>query len=168
MFTFEYLAKSDFDEYAPRLFEILHRNMSETAPSGFSYEEDYISWTSSFGDAFKGREQRKIVLILSPEREIVGFFCFCALGDTLHMEEIQLVPACQGKHGVFRRLYRFVTAQLPSGLLYAEAYADKRNSKSLAVLGRLGLEVIGENESGSCYHLRGSFGNLLEWLNKTD
>jgi RimJ/RimL family protein N-acetyltransferase len=41
-----------------------------------------------------------------------------------------------------------------------EAYADKRNRKSLAVLAHLGLSVIGENKNGISYRLRGSYAEL--------
>ncbi len=166
MFTFQYLGKADFDRYAPTLFGILHGNMSEIAPSGCSFEEDYCSWTEAFGGAFKGRAARKLVLILSPENSVVGFFGFCVSEDTFAMEEIQLAAQYQGRYGIFRSLYEFVTEQLPCSLKYVEAYANKSNSKSLGILGRLGLEVIGENKTGSCWHLRGDYSSFLSWLGK--
>jgi RimJ/RimL family protein N-acetyltransferase len=43
-----------------------------------------------------------------------------------------------------------------------EAYADKRNQKSLAVLAHLGLTVMGENKNGISYHLRGSYAELKQ------
>ncbi len=168
MFSFEYLDKSDFDSYASELFEILYGNMSVIVPSGLSCEEDFSSWSSAFGGAFKGREPRKILLVLSQEREVVGFFGYCVSTDTFMMEEIQLLPQYQGKHGIFRNLYEFVIGQLPKNLKYVEAYAHKNNSKSLSVLGKLGLDTVGENSSGSCYLLRGEYSSLLQWLKKCE
>ncbi len=168
MFLFEYLDKSDFDMYAPKLFEILYCNMSVIAPSGLSYEEDFSSWSSAFGGAFKGREQRKILLVLSQEREVIGFFGYCVSSDTLMMEEIQLLPQYQGKHGIFRSLYEFVVGELPKNLKYVEAYAHKNNSKSISILRKMGLEAAGENPSGSCHFLRGEYSSLLQWLQKCE
>ncbi len=162
-FSFTYLEKNEFDCYAPRLFALLHRNMTPIAPTGNSYEEDYAAWCRAYGGAFRGREERKIVLILSPEEEFVGFFAYCALGDTFHMEEIQFAPAYQGKYGMFRALYRFVLERLPPDLKFVEAYVHKTNEKSLAVQRHLGLRIIGESKNGNCFHLQGDFADLLRW-----
>jgi RimJ/RimL family protein N-acetyltransferase len=75
------------------------------------------------------------------------------------MEEIQFKPAYHGS-GLFGDLYRYLIPRLPADIQVVEAYADKRNQKSLAVLAHLGLTVIGENKNGISYHLRGSYAEL--------
>ena len=75
------------------------------------------------------------------------------------MEEIQFKPAYRGS-GLFGDLYRYLIPRLPADIQAVEAYADKRNAKSLAVLAHLGLSVIGENKNGISYRLRGSYAEL--------
>ena len=163
---FEYLEKESFSENAPHLFSILHANMTLIAPTGNSYEEDYECWRDAFGSAFVQQEERKIILILSRHR-VVGFFCYSVNGDIFRMEEIQIIPDYQGKDGVFRNLYSFVVKNLPENLQYVEAFANKKNSRSLAILDRLGLKIIGTNRNHTSYHLRGTFDDLLLWLNRS-
>ncbi len=167
-FIFSFLSKSDFDIYAPRLFDLLYRNMSEIAPEECSYEEQRDIWFRTYGGAFGAREARKIVLIHTREGELVGFFGYCAAGDTFLMEEIQFEPQFQTKYGIFRKLYEFVMPNLPNGIEKVESYAHKSNSRSLAIQSKLGLCVVGENESGNSYHLMGDYEKLLGWLHMRD
>ncbi len=159
---FKYLEKNEFSAYAPMLFSILHTNMSVIAPSGNSYDEGYTNWCNTFGKAFIEREQRKLILIKS-EATIIGFFGYSCNESTFKMEEIQLASEYHGVDGIFRQLYHFVVENLPAGLKYVEAYADKRNGKSISILNRLGLKIVGEDEG--YYHFEGSFAELLLWLN---
>ena len=75
------------------------------------------------------------------------------------MEEIQFKEAYHGS-GLFGDLYRYLIPRLPADIQAVEAYADKRNRKSLAVLAHLGLTVMGENKNGISYRLRGSYAEL--------
>ncbi len=160
---FRYLQKQDFSVYAPKLFKIMHTNMNVIAPTENSYEDDFKSWCDSFGNAFINRSEWKTVLI-ELDNGIVGFFAYACSNDTFLMEEIQFSDGCKGKHGIFRKLYNYVTKDLPKDLLYVEAYAHKSNEKSIAILNRLGLICIGNNQSGNCYHFKGTYADYLSWL----
>ncbi len=161
MFFFEYLNKNDFSVYAPELFFILHTNMSPIAPTGNTYDEDYLCWSDAYGEAFESNENRKIVLIKETENKIVGFFAYSVSEDVFRMEEIQISPELQSKYGIFKKLYLFVFKNLPTNIKYVEAFANKKNEKSVAILKHLGLEAVGTNKSGSCYRFRGSYSDLL-------
>ncbi len=162
--TFNFLKKSEFSEYAQKLFDILYTNMSVIVPTGDSYENDFNMWCSSFGKSFINREQRKIIIIKADE-QIVGFFGFNIVGDIFKMEEIQISPDYQSRYGIFRSLYRFTLDNLPDNLKYVEAYADIRNTKSAAVLKTLGLEIT-TTENGKFHCFKGKMKSLLEWLNE--
>lgn len=71
----------------------------------------------------------------------------------------------QGKHNLFRRLYGFLFDNIQNEPVYVEAYADKRNKKSIGILTRLGLSIIGENKNGISFQFRGKYEDLLKWYN---
>ena len=88
---YSFLEKSQFENVAPVLFDILENNMNKIAPTGRTKEENYR---------------------------------------------------------------------------YVEAAANKLNTKSIGVLGTLGLKVVGELHNGSCVQLRGDFADLIKWYRK--
>lgn len=151
--SFALANKQRLDSILPRLFHILHTNMSEIAPTGDTYEEDFAVWSRYLVPAMK-KEQRQLVLMFL-EDELAGYFQYDITGPTLMMEEIQIKPEYQGT-GLFRELYRWLEKELSSGLVFVEAYAHKSNRKSQGILEHLGLEKIGENKSGSSFHYRGT------------
>ncbi len=155
------LPKSDFAKQGDAFFSLYHSNMSRITSFGGTYEEEHSEWCRIYGGAFTHGKNRHIVLI-SDDDKFIGFFGYNIVNDTFEMEEIQLRPDYHGK-GIFRRLYGFVLEQLPDGIKYVEAYAHKTNTKSIGILTRLGLSVIGENDLGDCCHFRGSLSNLLKW-----
>lgn len=163
--SFKYLEKQSFSSYAPKLFLILFENMSVIAPTGNSFDEDYELWSNSFGKAFSENVNRKIIIIKNSKDDVIGFFGYSTTDDTFRMEEIQFSKEYQGKNDIFRKLYHFLIENLPSDLKFAEAYANKRNEKSTAILGKLGLKIIGTNKTETCYHFKGNFEDLLKWLN---
>ncbi len=162
MISFEYLNKSDFHKVAQLVFDILADNMTAIAPTGNTREEDYKCWYEGVNSGLK-RDERQIVLI-KDGKMIVGFFQYYTNADTFMMEEIQFKPAYQGK-GIFRELYGFVLKNIRSNLNFVEAYANKNNHKSIAILQRLGLSKIGANKSGSSFHFKGIYSELLKWYN---
>jgi len=163
MIYFEYMDKTRFHKLSNDMFEILATNMSMIAPTGNEHKDDLELWHSAVSEGLL-EEKRKIVLILSDNTELIGFFQYYANGNLFMMEEIQLSKAWQGRENTFRRLYEFVAPQL-LGIETVEAYANKQNEKSQGILKKLGLVVIGENRNGNSYHYRGQFSALLEWLN---
>ena len=164
--SFRYLPKPPSPALLDEIFRILAANMRVIAPTGMTYEEDKTSWLSCVPPALE-KEARQILLIYDRD-ELIGFFQYYVTADrdVFMMEEIQFKPAYHGS-GLFGELYRFLIPRLPENIQAVEAYADKRNAKSLSVLGHLGLTVIGENKNGISYRLRGDFARLKEKYGKS-
>ena len=157
--TFRYLQKPPSPALLDEIFTILAANMRVIAPTGLTYEEDRAQWLSCVPPALE-KEARQIILIYDRD-ELIGFFQYYVTADhsVFMMEEIQFKPAYHGS-GLFGDLYRYLIPRLPEDIQAVEAYADKRNRKSLGVLSHLGLTVVGENKNGISYHLRGSYAEL--------
>ena len=152
------LDKSQKDAVLPLLFDILHANMSKIAPTGNSYEEDLAFWLSCVSPALE-KEPRRILLLYDGD-EIAGFFQYFVNNGLFMMEEIQFRDRYQGT-GVFSELYAYLIRIIPRDTEFVEAYANKGNHKSIAVLNHLGLEIVGENKSGISYHFRGRYETIL-------
>lgn len=160
MITFHFLDNPDFDRLSKLLFSFLAANMSEIAPTGNTYEEDFDSWFAAVKEGLE-KEQRKIILILSGD-ELIGFFQYYTGDRLLMMEEIQIRSDWQGKE-IFRNLYGFLISNLPPAIRNVEAYANKKNIKSQRILSHLGLKIDGENTNGNSYHFCGKYDDLLKW-----
>ncbi len=159
--TFLFLKKPPTPDILDEIFDILATNMRVIAPTGLTYEEDRAQWMACVPPALT-KDARQIVLIYVGG-ELAGFFQYYVTADhsVFMMEEIQFKEAFR-ESGLFRELYRFLIPKLPADIVAVEAYADKRNTKSLGVLGHLGLTVIGENKNKISWHLRGDFAVLKE------
>lgn len=162
---FSYLEKSKFDSVCSTLFKILANNMDKIAPTGHPREEDYKVWYADVSEKVKD-DKFNIVLATDDNDEIAGFFEFHTTDDTFVMDEIQISPAFHGKGNVFRNIHGFVFENIGYDYKFVEAAANKLNSKSIGVLGTLGLKPVGELHNGSCLLLRGDFSDLLKWYNK--
>lgn len=160
MFYFKYADKMQLEQYFSELFDILHSNMSLIAPTNNSYQEDFEIWSSYTVPAMQN-EQRQIILMYV-DNKLAGFFRYYIHDDTasLMMEEIQIKKEFQGT-GLFSAFYRWFVKQLPKEILNVEAYADKRNHKSQAVLKHLGLIEMGENKNGISFYYKGKYADLL-------
>ena len=159
--VFRYLPKPPSSALLDEIFGILATNMRRIAPTGLTYEEDRAQWMACVPPALT-KDARQMVLIYVGG-ELAGFFQYYVTADhsVFMMEEIQFKEAYR-ESGLFGELYRFLIPKLPADIVSVEAYADKRNTKSLGVLGHLGLTVIGENKNGISWHLRGDFAVLKE------
>ncbi len=159
--VFRYLQKPPSSALLDEIFDILATNMRVIAPTGLTYEEDRAQWMACVPPALT-KDARQIVLIYVGG-ELAGFFQYYVTADhsVFMMEEIQFKEAYR-ESGLFGELYRFLIPKLPADIVAVEAYADKRNTKSLGVLGHLGLTVIGENKNKISWHLRGDFAVLKE------
>jgi len=155
----EFLNKAEAEFVFPRLFAILHSNMSLIAPTGNSYDEDISQWLSYMKSDLE-KETRQILLLRDGE-EIIGFFQYSVNNGVLMMERIQFLEQYKGT-GIFTELYRFLVSIIPPDTCFVEAYAHKNNEKSIGVLTHLGLSIIGENKNGISYHFRGEYRNLME------
>ncbi len=159
------LRKTDAESVLPELFEILHYNMSRIAPTGNSYEEDFSMWISCIKPALE-KEPRQILLLRDEER-LAGYFQYYINNGIFMMEEIQFRDPYKGT-GLFAELYRYLVKVIPEDTIFVEAYANKRNEKSIAVLTHLGLEIIGENKNGISFHFRGRYENLVRRYGNTN
>lgn len=152
MIRFDFLDKNEKESFLPRLFELLYSNMNEIEPSGLGFEEDYREWSCAISPALE-KAPRKLILIYDGE-ELIGFFMYYVNETTFMMEEIQLKKEYHGT-GIFKKLYAFLFNVIPQTPEFVEAYALKSNLKSQEILAHLGLECVGENLNGSCWHYRG-------------
>ena len=155
----EFLRKDEADSVLPKLFAILHANMSRIAPTGNSYDEDLSFWISCVAPALE-KEPRQIVL-LKDEEMIAGYFQYYVNDGVFMMEEIQFRDEYKGS-GLFAELFTWLTGIIPKETKFVEAYAHKNNEKSIAVLSHLGLEIIGENKNGIAFHFRGNYEKLTD------
>lgn len=159
------LRKTDAESVLPELFEILHSNMSRIAPTGNSYEEDFSMWISCIKPALE-KEPRQILLLRDKE-QLAGYFQYYVINGIFMMEDIQFRDPYKGT-GIFAELYRYLVKVIPEDTIFVEAYANKRNEKSIAVLTHLGLEIIGENKNGISFHFRGRYENLVRRYGNTN
>lgn len=157
--NFIYADKQDMERLLPLLFEILHENMSKIAPTGNNYETDFRQWLECVAPAMC-KEARKIVLMYD-NNALAGYFQYYTNGDMFMMEEIQFREKYHGS-GLFREFYRWLVHELPDTIEYVEAYSNKSNFKSQAVLEHLGLSRIGENKNGITFHYRGGYKTLAD------
>ena len=151
MISCRFLDKNEVRRFLPQLFSILHENMSVIAPTGNTYEEDYALWSGAVPPAMQ-KENRQIVLIFNDET-LIGYLQYYTNETTFMIEEAQIKQAHQGR-GVMRRAFAYICDFIPPNVLYAEAYANKRNAKSQNILERHGFARIGENKNGNSYHYR--------------
>ena len=58
MISCRYLEQCEISVWLPRLFSILHENMSAIAPTGNPYEEDYALWSGAVASALEQEAAR--------------------------------------------------------------------------------------------------------------
>ena len=84
--------------------------------------------------------------------------------NSLMMEEIQIKIAYQGT-GLFSVFFKWFLKQLPKNIMHVEAFANKKNLKSQAILKYLGLVCLGENKNGNSFFYKGDYADLLSKYN---
>ena len=154
------LEKKDIDKNLRKLFELLSLNMDIIDPTGDPPEEDYRIWKDHILSEIEKPERE--ILLLKQNDDIVGYFQYSLRDTVFIMEEIQFHPSIWGS-GAFRELYRFLAGIIPENMTTVEAYANKKNLRSQAILEHLGLKISGENKSGRSWHYTG---DCREMLNK--
>ena len=167
MLDFYYLKQDEFEKYAEGLFSVLYDNMTQIAPTGYTREEDFACWLEANKECLKNANRHIIICVEKEVHEIVGYFQYAEQNDVFVMEEIQIKKSYQGKYKVFERIYELVIANMSEDIAFVEAYANKKNAKSIGILGKLGLSIVGENKRGTSYHFRGTYKDLLNWYEKT-
>ena len=158
MFSFEFVKKNEIEAVAPSLFRILSDNMGAIAPTGNTYDKDYQMWSSYvLSDSF-WTSNRQIILMLAGD-EIIGYFQYCIVDDTLTAEEIEIARRFQ-RTALFGRFLRFAQTQIPTDVKYIEAYVNKLTANSQRITSKLGLKIIGENKNGKSWRYRGALKDL--------
>ena len=161
MISCRFLDKNEVQRLLPQLFSILHENMSVIAPTGNTYDEDYALWSGAVAPAML-KENRHIVLIFNDET-LIGYLQYYTNETTFMIEEAQVRPAHQGR-GVLRSAFAYICDYIPPNVLYVEAYANKKNTKSQNILEHHGFARIGENKNGNSYHYRADCGTFLRGI----
>ncbi len=151
-FSFCYLLPEEARIFLPRMFAILHTNMTAIAPSDATYREDMEMWLSYIQPAL---EQGKVrVLLMLAGEELAGYFQYSIRGETMLADEVEIKPEYQ-RTMLFYRCCQFLLADVPAGIQFLESYVDKTNLNSLCIHRKLGMEIIGENKSGRSWRMRG-------------
>ena len=150
MLRFEFLNKQEKEYWLPKLFDLLYDNMASIAPSELPYEEEKRQWLEAVSPALE-KAPRQIILCFA-DGKIAGFVQFYIRQKLLMVEEVQVAKTYH-RSFVFYRLCRFLLEQLPPEIEIVEAYAEKRNLHSLRIMGKLGMEIVGEEDP--FVHLRG-------------
>ncbi len=158
-FRFKQAKTEDIPIYLDELFAILAGNMRNIAPTGNTYEEDYEIWLKYAVPAW--REGKFSVILIFDGDVLCGYFQYSVNDTTFRMEEIQFKPEYRGC-GLFAELYKYLITIIPIETEYVDAFAEKRNTKSQEILKHLGLNIIGENKNGKCFHFKGEYKALLE------
>ena len=154
--TLFWLNKADKDIWLPRMFDLYYENMSRFAPSGLAYEAERQEWLSNVSPALD-KAPRRALLALDGDA-LAGFVMFYTRGDLLMVEEFQLRREFQGGL-LFLRLCRKLLSELPGEVRAVEAYAHRRNDRSVSLMRRLGMRPVPE-EDPRFVHLRGDAANL--------
>jgi len=155
---FKHLDKLEFENILPRMFAILHANMSVIAPTGNSYESDFQIWVSHILPVLNAKSRETILFYVNGE--LVGYFrYFLDENMQLLFEDIQIESKFQGM-GIFSSCLKWLVNRLPKNILGVEAYVDKRNNRSRAILEHFGLKCKGENKNGISLYLTGDYSDF--------
>lgn len=157
MVTIGLMNKSEKETWLPRLFDLLHENMKTVAPSELPREQEKRVYCANVSRALE-KEPRQI-LLCQEDNCLVGFVQYYTRGDLLMVEEVQLRRDYQ-RGMLLRRIVGYLTQTLPEDIRYVEAYADRRNSRSLLMMKKLGMQLLPGEEESPYVHLRGSAGEI--------
>ena len=149
-YIFEFLDKSNVDEFLSVLFDILYENMEKIAPFDKSFEQAKLEWTQQVAPAMK-KDKRQIVLMYD-NNTLVGYAQYYTNETILMIEEIQLKPKYQ-RTMLLYKFCKYMKSILSNEIIYIQAYADKRNVNSQKLMQDLGMKII--NDDGKYYHFQG-------------
>ena len=163
MISFKILDKNEFNKISKKIYYILHKNMSLITPTGNTFEFDYREWFNAVSEGLK-QVSRNIILFYFDDI-LIGFFQYYTNKEGIFMmEEIQITPSYQGKkYNVFRELFSYLFSILPASIKKVQAFAHKKNQKSISILHYMGLNIIGENKRGDSYHFEGTYDKFMNW-----
>ena len=133
------------------LFDLMFENMNVIAPEEAPYEVQKREWLDCIGEALM-KDPRQILLIYL-EGVLAGFCMYYINNGVLMIEELQLRPAYH-RTAALLTLYRHFRNQ--TEIDYVECFAHKTNSHSRSLIGKWGLEVVGQTPDGRILHFRGA------------
>lgn len=139
------LDKTQKDRWLPKMFDLLHDNMNAIAPSGLDYHREKQLWLEEVSPALD-KAARQVLLYTNGDA-LIGFVQYYTRDRLLMVEEAQIGKEYQ-RSVAFLRLCRCLMNLLPADLERVEAYADRRNVKSIRLMERLGMAAC---EDTGCY-----------------
>ena len=137
--SFRYLEKQNKLEILPDLFDIFYENTNSVAPFSRSYEIEREGWLSEVSPALE-KEPRQIILIYHRDM-LAGFVMYYTRGELLMIEELQLKDAYQGTLLLYKTV-EFFAKMLGDKISSIEAYALKKNKRSIALMRGIGFSEI--------------------------
>ena len=161
VFTFCKLDKTNAASILPQMFRILYTNMTKIAPTGCTYEEDEAMWLAYAMQQMKAEYPEYILMY--KDKTLIGYFQYSIDGNTLMADEVEIISEYQ-RTMAFYRLCVYLYRSMPGHIQWIESYVNKENASSLKINQKLGLEVIGENKSGTSWHLRGDTSKIKTFL----
>lgn len=162
MLTFTYLDKSKKEFFLPKLFDILYDNMKNIAPSELSFDEEMDQWLSTVSPAID-KYPRQIILCF--DEDIAGFMQYYVTEEKLVIEEVQLSGKYQ-RTTAFFRMCKFLSANIGESTKYIEAFADRRNTSSISMMKKLGMECLNTDNNSPYLHFRGSSEPIRKAINR--
>lgn len=151
-FFFREMERGEQAEILPRLFHILHTNMSQLAPTGYSYAEDRKVWIEYIETAVNVDNTH--ILLMFAEDTLAGYGQYSVEKEVLAVDEVEIVPRYQ-RTMLFYRFCQYMMENIPPNVRWFESYVHKDNANSISVHESLGMERIGENKRGTSWHYRG-------------
>lgn len=155
---FIFLNKSEKDYWLPQLFDLLHENMQNIAPSGLSYEQEKREWLDTVSPALE-KAPRQIVLCFVSGK-LAGYIQYYVREQMLMVEEIQLKKQYH-RTMLFYRFCKFLMSVVPDNLQTIEAYAHKQNSNSIALMEKLGMQLCKTDPESPFVYMVGSAGMIF-------
>lgn len=163
MLTFTYLDKSKKDIFLPKLFEILYDNMKNIAPCELSFDEEKALWLSNVSPAID-KSPRQVILAFD-EDILAGFMQYYVADEKLVIEEVQLSSKHQ-RTTAFFRMCKFLSSNIGESAKHIEAYADRRNTSSISMMKKLGMECLNTDNNSPYLHFRGSSEPIRKAINR--
>lgn len=149
--TFQFLNRTQEEVILPQMFDILFTNMSKIASTGGSYAKDKQMWMA-YMTSEAGKNQQ--IILMYVDEVLAGYFQYSVKKDTILIEEIEIMPKYQ-RTLLFYRFFKYVSSVIPTDAIYVEAYVNKGNKNLMTIAKKLGMQIVGENRTGTSWHYQG-------------
>lgn len=158
-----FMDKAHKERWLPLMFDLLYDNMRSIAPSGLSRQQEQAQWLREVSPALD-KPPRQVVLCLSGG-VLCGFLQYYIRNDMLMVEELQLRRSCQCST-LFASVLKFMLSVVPQNVNTVEAYADRRNVRSIALMRRVGMDLCGNDDASPYVHFSGELTTLRRLLRR--